>query len=48
MSFAITTPNYVKLPSESVLNVSVDGDITIFRSGAAITTLLGRGAESTR
>lgn len=26
VSFAITTPNYVKLPSESVLNVSVDSD----------------------
>ena len=34
--------------ADVVLNVSVDGDITIFRGGAAITTLLGRGAESTR
>ena len=29
--------------ADVVLNVSVDGDITIFRGGAAITTLLGRG-----
>ena len=29
-----------------VLKVSVDGDITIFRDGAAVTTLLGRPGES--
>ena len=34
--------------ADVVLNVSVDGDITIFRDGAAITTLLGRSADSTR
>jgi hypothetical protein len=30
--------------ADVVLNVSVDGDITIFRDGAAVTTLLGRRA----
>jgi hypothetical protein len=34
--------------AEVVLTVSVDGDITIFRAGAAVTTLLGRASESTR
>jgi hypothetical protein len=32
--------------AQVVLKVSVDGDITIFRDGAAVTTLLGRGPES--
>ena len=31
--------------AEVVLNVSVDGDITIFRHGVALTTLLGRGHQ---
>lgn len=30
--------------ADVVLKVSVDGDITVFRDGAAVTTLLGRGA----
>jgi DNA integrity scanning protein DisA with diadenylate cyclase activity len=30
--------------ADVVLNVSVDGDITIFRDGVAVTTLLGRSA----
>jgi hypothetical protein len=29
-----------------VLRVSVDGDITIFQAGAAVTTLLGRPARA--
>jgi hypothetical protein len=32
--------------ADVVLNVSVDGDITIFRHGTALTTLLGRAAPS--
>lgn len=31
-----------------VLKVSVDGDITIFRAGEAVTTLLGRAVASMR
>lgn len=33
--------------AQVVLRVSVDGDITIFRAGKAVTTLLGRPAGST-
>ena len=33
--------------AQVVLKVSVDGDITIFRAGAAVTTLLGHTPEST-
>ncbi len=29
-----------------VLKVSTDGDITIFRDGTALTTLLGRGPDA--
>jgi DNA integrity scanning protein DisA with diadenylate cyclase activity len=31
--------------AQVVLKVSVDGDITIFRDGTAVTTLLGPAAE---
>jgi DNA integrity scanning protein DisA with diadenylate cyclase activity len=33
--------------AEVVLEVSVDGDITIFRAGRAVTTLLGRQGSGT-
>ncbi|MDQ3680061.1 MAG: hypothetical protein M3378_05865 [Actinomycetota bacterium] len=33
--------------AQVVLKVSVDGDITIFRAGTAVTTLLGNRAEAT-
>lgn len=36
----------LSVTAQVVLKVSVDGDITIFRSGEAVTTLLGRAAGS--